>query len=127
MPTSQPPPRNILIIEDDVSVQQALTFVLEANNFKATVFNDAGACIDYLNHRATHIDQIQGAIIDYHLPDLNGIELATNLSDTLSSAAKIVLISGQSSDWLIKHHHQARLWPHLQKPFSIDQLLAELG
>jgi DNA-binding response OmpR family regulator len=126
MHTSESLNPKILIIEDDMAIQQALTLALQTHDLDNVAFSDGASCIDYIDRHDPHLDQIQGAIIDYHLPDINGIQLATTLRRQLPEAAKIVLISGQSADWLRRHHTSADCWPHLQKPFSIEQLIEKL-
>jgi len=121
--TSNP---KILLIEDAMAVQQALKLALQTHDLEPVAFSDGAGCIEYIDRQAPYLDQIQGAIIDYHLPDINGIQLATTLNRQLPAAAKIVLISGQSADWLRRHHTRVGCWPHLHKPFSIEQLIEKL-
>ena len=61
---------NLLIIEDDITIRQGLTFYLEQENFKVISVEFASDAIKTINN--DHIDLI---LLDVNLPDMDGFEL----------------------------------------------------
>lgn len=61
---------NLLIIEDDITIRQGLTFYLEQENFKIISVEFASDAIKTINNN--HIDLI---LLDVNLPDMDGFEL----------------------------------------------------
>lgn len=74
--TAKPPPDypRIFVIEDDPAVRRALQFSLELDAFTVEAFESAEA----LSRRG---DLLKAAclVIDYHLPDRNGLDLLEGL------------------------------------------------
>ena len=61
---------NLLIIEDDITIRQGLTFYLEQENFKIISVEFASDAIKTINNN--RIDLI---LLDVNLPDMDGFEL----------------------------------------------------
>ncbi len=70
MPTLKAPPR-ILIVEDDAVSRNLLTALLTAEGYQVLSASDGMSGLAAANHQPPAL-----AIVDLHLPDLSGIELA---------------------------------------------------
>ncbi len=108
----------ILVIDDDPWTREALGAILRrvgyrvttADRFDPELISDPG------------LPQYQVAVVDFHLPSLNGLEVARRLKE-LHPECRIVLISSEPPevaglaglDPLVDHF--------LAKPFSKDAIL----
>ena len=61
--------RNILIIDDEISVANYLKKIVSRAGYEATVFTDSGAALEHFKHRA---DQFDLVITDQTMPGLSG-------------------------------------------------------
>jgi two-component system, LuxR family, response regulator FixJ len=64
----------IYVVDDDADVLRSLRFLLEADGFDVRTFRNASALLDAA--RSTGVDCF---VIDYKMPDMNGIDLARRL------------------------------------------------
>jgi CheY-like chemotaxis protein len=90
IPITQNPsrPNCILIVEDD-SVQQAiLRSALASRGYVVEVASDGLDAIRKV--REGHYDL---ALVDYHLPEINGLATATLIRDFMGEAARPVLLA----------------------------------
>jgi DNA-binding response OmpR family regulator len=98
----------ILIVEDDPLVAEVICSVLDGDHSVSTAktVGDALACL-----RTSDIDVV---LVDWGLPDGKGSDIVT-LAHQLS--VKAVTMSGYPTDGTTTPDA-----PHLQKPFTLDQL-----
>ncbi|MEP1444988.1 MAG: response regulator [Paraglaciecola sp.] len=82
-----------MLVEDDVDAAQITQILLESLGVKVEVAHTAQACKEKLTSRKNW-DKI---LVDVHLPDGNGLELAKYLS-TQSRSTEIVIVSGAEID-----------------------------
>jgi FixJ family two-component response regulator len=111
-------PEIVLVVDDDGAVRAALKFALEMEGFAVRLYDGAAAVL------ADQGLPDQGClIIDYRMPQLDGLELIDRLRDR-RIALPIILISGRVNDQL---RHRATLLGVslvLEKPLS-DAALVE--
>jgi FixJ family two-component response regulator len=113
--TPQPP--LVLVVDDDARVREALRDLLETHGLRVSAYASAG---DYA--RAARPDGPACLLLDVELPDINGLELQSQLAG--GDHPPIVFITGHgdipSSVRAIKHGAV----DFLTKPFGEDALLA---
>jgi len=85
-----PPPR-VFVIEDDAAVRRALQFSLELDAFTVEAFESAEAL-----SRRGDLANVACLVIDYHLPDRNGLDLLDGLR-ALGIDVPAVLVTSQPS------------------------------
>ena len=109
----------VLIVDDDPSVREALSELLESHWVRVASYASAG---DYA--RAGRPEAPACLLLDIELPDINGLELQAQLAGT--NHPPIVFITGHgdipSSVRAIKHGAV----DFLTKPFSEEALMAAL-
>ena len=103
--------RTILIVEDDELFRKALMTYLSFLGFR---INTAGTAEEALEE--AKLSGVELMLVDYHLPGMNGIELARTLH-ARDLHPRIVLMSGYLAEAI---HEEARL-------ASIDQVLRKPG
>jgi len=108
--------KQFLVVEDDITFANILKETIEEHGARVFVAHNAK---DGLKLAKDH--NINGAIIDIGLPDMNGIDLIKELKkDPLTKDIHIQVISGQD-----KNAHDftnIRIDGYLQKPVSSEQI-----
>lgn len=100
--------RKILVVDDDQRTREALTDILNKAGYEVLSLA-SGDGIEDLVEKC----KFAAALIDYHLPIRNGLEIAQSIKKNLP-ACRIVLISSE--------YH---LRPDQFSPASVDQFLAK--
>ncbi len=108
----------VLVVDDDQRTREALVEILQRAGYDVTSLASGDGMEDLLVR-----NDFAAAIIDYHLPSRNGLEIAQILRNNLPTC-RIVLISSE---------YQPRRQPYdlpvdrfLAKPFSKTALLNTL-
>jgi FixJ family two-component response regulator len=102
----------IIIVEDDSSVNVAVSRLLEAAGFDTRCFMSGGALLE--DERANDADCL---VLDVHLPDMNGFDLQRRLA-AKGFCAPVVVITAHDD---AMHRRAARdigAFAYLTKPFS---------
>jgi CheY-like chemotaxis protein len=102
----------ILVVDDDQRTREALTAILRRAGYEVTPLDSGDRLEENLltNHYA-------GAVIDYHLPTRNGLELARALKDILP-ACQIILMSSEFRPIKARGAIPSLVNRFLPKPFS---------
>jgi two-component system, sensor histidine kinase len=112
-----PPPRRILLVEDDADSREALRLLLELEGHTVEVAEDG---VQGLDMAATK--QIDVAIVDIGLPGLDGYEVATRLRTLGRAAPRLVALTGYGEAEHRQRAAEAGFDAHLVKPVDPDDL-----
>lgn len=108
----------ILVIDDERWTREALVSILRRAGYQVTTregFDQELA--------AGHLPQhYEVAVVDYHLPDLNGLEVARRLK-SIQPDCRIVMISSELPNLPELAGQEALVDRFLAKPFSKDAIL----
>lgn len=110
---------NILIVDDDFSIRDALTQLLEDEGYRVTVAANGLEAITHLRHAATFPCLI---LLDLAMPVMSGWEFrSTQQQDPALSPIPVVVLSADRGvkDKVARIHADG----YLQKPVDIDTLL----
>ncbi|MCU7549642.1 response regulator [Chitinophagaceae bacterium LB-8] len=80
--------KNILIIDDNNTVLASLQYELEPLNIKSTLSNSPKKALELFSRSSSSIDTV---LIDLHIPEMNGIQLAQELQKINSSIPLLLL------------------------------------
>ena len=125
----QPPVKPaIYVVDDDAGVLGSLRFLLEADGFEVRTFRSGTALLDAV--RSTGVDCF---VIDYKMPEINGIDLVRRLRKR-DIAAPVILITGYPDEnistraaaagvrgVLLKPHLEESLAAHIRKAIQEDR------
>jgi DNA-binding response OmpR family regulator len=111
----------ILIVDDSEPTAQALAKVLSAARFQTAVSYRGNDAVEYA---ATH--PVNGAVVDIHLPDLNGLVVTQKLREKLGPATPIVILSGDTSMEMLNSLPHVGATYFFSKPVNAAQLVKRL-
>ena len=112
-------PQRILVVDDDVTLQEVLTFFLgETYEIRtATTGTEALA-------RVCH-EPVDLVVLDHRLPDRTGLEVLTELRSTRPSLP-VVMLTGYGSEWICAAAFRLGVADYLQKPVNAMDLVEVL-
>ena len=87
----EPAGRTVLIVEDDPAVRSSLQFRLEIEGFVVRTYSCGADLLDDLN-----IPEAGCLVIDYRLPDMNGLGLLAELRRRLIKLPAILITTDPS-------------------------------
>jgi two-component system, LuxR family, response regulator FixJ len=107
----------VYVVDDDQDVLGSLRFLLETDGFSVRTFHSGAAL---LNGIAT--GRADCFVIDYKMPTMSGIELASRLRNR-DIEAPIILITGYPDEHILEKAsaagiHHVLLKPHLEESLA---------
>lgn len=123
-PAPPPPatPPAVLLVEDEAAIRQLAARMLQAHGYEVHAAADATAALDLL----TAMPRPPALLIsDVLMPGMNGDELAARIRERVPDVA-LLFISGFAADHLTAQGIALRGAAFLQKPFVMDELLAQV-
>jgi len=118
--TSLPAKPTIYVVDDDADVLGSLRFLLESDGFNVRTFRNGSALLTAV--RSTGVDCF---VIDYKMPDMNGIDLARRLRNR-DMAAPIILITGYPDENISARAAAAGVHDVMLKPLLEDSLVTRI-
>jgi DNA-binding response OmpR family regulator len=118
METASPSTALILVIDDDPWTREALVSILQRAGYQVTTVEQFDEKLDF----GRYSQPCQVAVVDYHLPALNGLEIARRLKE-LQPQCRIIMISSELPNLNGISGAQAVVDRFLAKPFSKDAIL----
>ena len=107
----------IIIVEDDFSVNLAVSRLLEAAGFGVRSFTSGGALL-----ADTEARKADCLVLDVHLPDMNGFDLQRRLA-AAGSTAPVVIITAHDDPMHRRAARDIGAFAYLTKPFSSMRLV----
>lgn len=107
----------IVVVDDDSGMRMSLQFLLESYGFKVMAFDSPDALFASLDTLVADC-----AIIDIHLPGVEGTAVYATLSQRLPGLP-VIFITGQIDDQIRAAASEANAVAVLEKPFSDESLL----
>jgi CheY-like chemotaxis protein len=114
--------RLVMVVEDNELIARALRALLEQAGYGVSVFANG---LDALRHVAEH--RPDAAVIDIHLPDINGLVLTQQLRDRLGPDTPLVVLSGDTSIQTINSLPHVGATYFFPKPVQGATLVKKLG
>ena len=86
------PCRLVVVVDDDPAVRNSLKFSLEVEGFTVRDYSSANELL-----REAEIADAGCLVIDYHLPEMNGLEVLSRLRERRVAAPAILITSHPSA------------------------------
>ena len=111
----------VLVVEDNFGVANALARVIRKAGFDATACHCGAEALDHCRAQTP-----LAAVLDIHLPDINGLVLAHKLRDHLGRDIPIIIVSGDTSMETIKSLSHVGATYFFSKPVNPTVLVERL-
>ncbi len=116
-PVAVPSKPTVFVVDDDADVLVSLRFLLETDGFTVRTFRNGTALLNAI--RAPGADCF---VIDYKMPDMNGIDLASSLRK-LDIQSPVILITGYPDAGISGRAAAAGVKDVMLKPLLEDSLI----
>ncbi len=110
----------VAIIDDDISLMEALRRLLELNDYEVETFSDAADAVGHIE--AGEFDFV---LVDYKMPERDGIWFMENTR--IPAKTRVILITAYVNRAVIKKMFSLGVSGYLIKPFGEDELLRNLN
>ncbi|WP_051938340.1 response regulator [Ghiorsea bivora] len=114
--------KTILLIDDENSILQITTLVLEDAGYQVAAFISPTEAITYYKQ---HQHEIHATILDMTMPEMDGITCAKALWN-INAQAIIILSSGYTVEDITQQHQDVKFHAFLQKPYLPHTLVEQL-
>jgi two-component system response regulator FixJ len=111
--------RAIAIVDDDASVCESTRFLLETYDFDVRAYRSG---VEFLRDDPV----IACLIIDYHMPEMDGLEVVSELRRRGRFVPTIIMITAVPDAAIERVAAEIGVWRVLRKPLSNRLLLAAL-
>ena len=111
--------QRILVVDDDATVQEVLTFFLGDAYEVRSAMTAADALV-----KVRH-DPVDLVVLDHRLPDRTGLEILTELR-SIRQNLPVVMLTGFGSEWICVAAFKLGLTDYLQKPVNAVDLVATI-
>ncbi len=112
--------KNILVVDDDLSICEALRVILEENGYSVDLAHTGAEAIDKSNQKVYN-----AALLDLKLPDIDGVELLTELKEGIPKMAKIIVTGNPTLDNAVRALNKGAD-AYIIKPFNPEELLLSI-
>jgi DNA-binding NtrC family response regulator len=113
---------NILVVDDEAVMLESIRIGLESNGHRVFQAHSAQEALDQLYFNGHRIDLVA---TDYLMPTMNGIDLLKAIRRR-HPTLPVILITAYADKWLAIEALKNRCDSLIEKPFSLDQLVAEI-
>lgn len=114
--------KQILIVDDSESIREVLAFSLKNAGYQVLVAQDGLDALNYFDGRT--IDLL---LTDYHMPNLNGLELIVKVRQLAGyKFLPILVLTTENQKEIIMEARNSGATGWLLKPFSTEKLLQTL-
>jgi two-component system, LuxR family, response regulator FixJ len=110
----------VYVVDDDPGVLGSLRFLLETDGFDVETFRNGQSLLNAIALRGADC-----IVIDYKMPNIDGIDLASRLRDR-HIATPIILITGYPDDNIPAKAAVAGVYDVLLKPHIEESLVARI-
>jgi DNA-binding response OmpR family regulator len=106
----------LLITDDDADFRTSLSEALNRRGYRTVMASDGLEALEVIQHNHIHL-----ALLDVHMPRLDGLGMLRSLRD-MQSTLPCILMSAKLDDTIVQEARQLRTEQLLSKPFSLSVL-----
>ena len=117
-----PDQKNLLVVDDEPTVLMSVSMMLQTKGYHVTQCESGNCVIDLIAQNKFNFDCI---ILDYTLPDLNGMKLLHRIRSE-GHQVPVVLFSGLEMDEINTESYEHMPDATITKPFQFDTLFEKV-
>lgn len=117
-------PRRVLVVDDSVPTTRSLSILLRRAGYDPIVCNTGGEAMAYVTES---VSPPAAAVLDVHLPDINGLILSSKLRARFGPDTPIIVLSGDTSMETLGTLSHVGATYFFSKPVSSSQLIDRLA
>jgi len=107
----------VCLLDDDPSVLKGLGRLFASADFLAETFSDPE---EFLRYARTHRPAV--ALVDVHMPQMNGLEVQSRLRE-ISPSTRVIIFTGKNDPLVRSTALNAGASAFITKPFDDEELL----
>lgn len=115
--------KTILLIEDNLEYIQMLESILRGHGYQVTKANNGEDGLEIIKENNKSIDII---ITDFHMPGINGLELAKEVFAKKMTKAPIIILTTETSVEMRKDGMKAGVHTWIIKPIQKEKFLGTI-
>jgi two-component system KDP operon response regulator KdpE len=112
-------PAQILLVDDEVSIQRAMAPLLRSRGYMVTVASTGREAIDLFERERPDL-----VILDLGLPDMDGTDVCRDIRERAETPILVLSARGEEKDKIAALDHGAD--DYVSKPFSPEELMARV-
>ena len=115
---------NILIVDDDENASELFKEILELRGHNVITLNEGVRCISNIQHNNYDI-----IFLDYHIGDIDGVDLADFIKDIFKSNALIFAYTGDNSSSAVTKFKETGMDGAIIKPIDyslINKIMVQI-
>lgn len=113
---------SVLVVEDERSIAESLTFLMERAGFAVRVAYDGQAALTMIERRPPDL-----VLLDVMMPGCDGFEVARTVrANPALSAVRIVMITAKGQDIDRRKGQELGVDDYITKPFSTRDVVARV-
>ena len=109
---------NVLCVDDEIEVLEALTRVFRKSDFKVFTANSGAEGLEMLRQ-----ERIDIVISDLKMPEMDGNQFLRKVANTSPEVMRLMLTAFTEIDDVITAINEGRIFGYLQKPWNNRELL----
>lgn len=109
---------NIMIVDDDIQVLNALVRVLRTTEYQVSLYNDPQKAVQQMDSVTWDV-----IICDYRMQGINGLEVLKTAKRLVPDAVRILMTGYSDIDVIIQAVNEGSIFKYLSKPWDNQQLL----
>ncbi|MEM5787530.1 MAG: response regulator [Syntrophobacteraceae bacterium] len=111
----------VLVVDDEVALTENIASLLRSRKFDAEVAYNGVQALDAVSGRAS----FDVVLLDYKMPDLDGIQVLRKLKD-MSPELQVIMLTGEATVEIGIEAIRAGAFDYLIKPCNIEDLTEKL-
>jgi DNA-binding response OmpR family regulator len=123
-PNGNPAPQRVIIVDDNRGTTDALSMLVRKAGFEASAYLSGQDALDALDGSPDGTPS--AAVIDIHLPDINGLVLAQKLRERFGPTTPIIVVSGDTSMETLRSLSKIGATYFFPKPMNSAALVDQL-